>query len=69
MRFQGNNSSKSVNLTASRSSTKLPAITQRTLNPELKLHFKGVEEMGNKLKSTNLFTKAWSKDKQIELVC
>lgn len=51
MRFQGDGSSKSVNLTSSRSTTKLPSISQRTENPEPKMHFKGIEELGNKLKS------------------
>ena len=39
-------------MTVSRSAPKhLPAINQSPGNPETKMHFKGVEEMGNKLKS------------------
>jgi hypothetical protein len=51
MRFQGNNSPKSVNLESSRTTTKFPAISQRSENPEMKMHFKGIEELGNKLRS------------------
>jgi hypothetical protein len=29
----------------------LPAISQRSENPEMKMHFKGIEELGNKLRS------------------
>jgi hypothetical protein len=51
MRFQGNASPKNANITSSRSSLKLPNISRVQVNPEVKMHFKGIEEMGNKLKS------------------
>jgi hypothetical protein len=56
MRFQGTNSPKSSGLTSSRSVSMLPPI--HGSNPETKMHFKGIEEMGNKLKSTNVVMQA-----------
>lgn len=53
MRFQGNNSPKAGNLTTNRS-VSLPRISPA--NPETKMHFKGIEEMGNKLKSKDILS-------------
>ena len=68
MRFMGSNSPKNEQsrdgskLSVSRSAPKnLPAINQSMPNPESKMHFKGVEEMGNKLKSKHGFSQACSR--------
>jgi hypothetical protein len=52
MRFQGEHSPKGTEIAKSRSVVKLPSIGQAGANPEVRMHFKGVQEMGNKLKST-----------------
>ena len=50
MRFQGENSPKGGDLNTSRSSKRLVPIAG-AVNPEVRMHFKALEEMGNDLAS------------------